>query len=139
MPKPDFGQPLDGLLLRLGRVCAVEQERQRGVFDRRQDRQQVEELEYEADLAAAHERERIVGHGRDRLPVDADRPAGGPIEPAEQVQQGGLAAATRAHHRDKLARVHDEFGVIEGDDSRIAGAVHFGEFFRLNERHAKLP
>ena len=31
-----------------------------------------------------------------------------------------------------------KFDVIERDDSRVARAVHFGEIFRLNERHGQL-
>jgi hypothetical protein len=47
----------------------VEQQRERRVLDSGQRRQQVEELQNEPQVAAAHERELLVGQRRHVAPV----------------------------------------------------------------------
>jgi hypothetical protein len=51
------------------------------------------------------------------------------------VQQGGFAAATRAHYGDELAFLDLDVDVIEGNNGGIASAVDYRKVFRLNERH----
>ena len=76
---------------------------ERHVLARRQARDQVVELEHEADVLAA-----IAGQlalvGADQVVVAEDDLAGGRrVEPAEDVEQRRLAAAGRAEQHDKFA------------------------------------
>ncbi len=52
------------------------------------------------------------------------------LEPGQHAQQGALAAAARAHHRDHLARCHGQRHVVERH--RVAEA--HGEVLRLQPR-----
>src|ERR1019366_7397982 len=61
-----------GALLDLAARPAAQVQRQADVFEARERRQQVEELEDEADLVASHFRQLIVGHAAERGTVDAD-------------------------------------------------------------------
>ncbi len=66
----DLLQPLGRLLLSLRAVLAVQKQRQRGVIHGVEDRDQVEKLEDEADLAATQLRQRIIRQAGQRLAVD---------------------------------------------------------------------
>ena len=86
-------QPLDPLGVGLH---AGDRERQHDVLLRRQHRDQVEELEDEAELVAAQLGERGVVEPGDLRAVERDRARGRPVEPGEDVHQGRLARARRA-------------------------------------------
>ena len=96
-----------------GRVIA-ETERQRHVLRRRQRREQVEELEDHPDMVASERGSFLVAEGVHVDALDLDLPLIGRLEAAEDVQQGALAAAARAHDRDELARVHGERDTSDG-------------------------
>src|ERR1700694_4837110 len=49
----------------------------------------------------------------DVLAVEADRPRGGPEEPGQQVEAGGLAGAVGADQADDLARLDREVGAVD--------------------------
>ena len=66
-------------------------------------------LEAEADAPVAH---RHVGHV---LAVDLDRARVGRLEPGDDPQQGGLAAAARAEQRGERAGGDLEADVVESD------------------------
>ena len=87
---------------------ADEQQRQLDVLDRGQRRQQVEELEHEADLAAAQARELGLAQLVDALAVEPDLAGRRAIEAGEEVEQRRLAAPARAHDRDELAALDRE-------------------------------
>src|SRR5438105_1976035 len=100
----------------LARRDSAVEERQLDVLERARPGEQVEHLEHEADLRVAHVGQLVAREARDVLavePVAAGRRA---IEAAEQVHEGGLAGARRAHdghefagldrHGDAAQRVH---------------------------------
>ena len=103
LPQPELFE--DGLrpLLPLGAPDAGEHERQGNVLDRRQARQQVEALEDEADAPAPVQRALGVARRAKLDAVDPDLAAARPVQPADQVHQGGLARAGDAGEGDKLA------------------------------------
>ena len=135
-PRPTSHEPLLGTLVGLGGWDTVERERQRGVLGGVEHRNQVEELEHEAEAATSQHGELVVGHARDGHPVDLDLTFGWRVQPAEQVEQGGLAAAAGTHDGDELAGVHSEVDVIERDDLGGTAAVDLGQTLGLDDRHA---
>ena len=98
-------------------------QRQADVFEARQGRQQVEELEDEADLVAPHARQLIVGQAGERFAVDADLAGGRAVEAADQIEQRRLAGAGRADDRDHLAARDGEADGVERDDVAFAGEL----------------
>jgi hypothetical protein len=62
------------------------------------------ELEDEADLPVAEHRQPLGAHRRELLAVELDRAARRQIERAEDLQEGRLADARGADHRDHVAR-----------------------------------
>ena len=75
------------------------------VLPRGKRRNEVVELEDEADVVAAVLGELLVVGLAQFLPVIADVAGGGAVEPAEDIQQRGLAAARGAEQDDELAGV----------------------------------
>jgi hypothetical protein len=71
------------------RADAGRAQRQGDVLERRDARQQIEELEHDADARAAEIGERVVAEGRQRHPVEEDLPRSR-IEPGDEVQQRAL-------------------------------------------------
>jgi hypothetical protein len=65
--------------------------------------QQVEELEDHADPLPPEPGQPGLAEPVDPLSGHGDRPAGRPVQPGDEVEQGGLAAPGRSHHRDRLA------------------------------------
>jgi hypothetical protein len=65
--------------------------RQAHILDARERREQVEELEDEADLVAPDPGQLIVRQPGERLAVDADLPGGRAIEPADEVEERRFA------------------------------------------------
>ena len=63
----------------------------------------MEGLEDEADAVPPQPGQRPLAQLVDALPGQPDLPGRGPVQAAEQVQQGGLPAAARPHHRHRLA------------------------------------
>ena len=73
--------------------------RERHVLLRREFREEVVELENEADPIVAESRPLPRRKLSERLPEDLHPPRVGVVDPAEQVQQGGLPHSRRAHDR----------------------------------------
>ena len=65
-------------------------------------RQQVEVLEHEPDLPAAHARQSVAAKARHVLAVQGVIAAAGRVQAAEDVHQGGLPAAGRPDDGDKV-------------------------------------
>src|SRR5262249_51319417 len=87
---------------------AVEEERYRDVLATPERRDQVEELEDEAQALAPERGERVVGHLGRRDPLDADDAARRDVEPAGEVEQRRLPGPRGTHHRKDLARLDRE-------------------------------
>ena len=127
---------------RLVGVAAGELQRQEDVLARVEDRQQVEELKDEADVVAAQLGELAVVEPGEVDAVDHDRARGRAVEAGEDVHQGRLARARRAHDRrqpagreldrDAVERGHRGLALAEhaaqvgGADDRLALGLHGG-------------
>ena len=107
-------QQLAGARIDLAARPAAQVQRQADVLEARQGRQQVEELEDEADLVAADAGQRVVRQAAQGFAVDGDDAGGGAIESAEQVEQRGLSRARGSDDRDHLAAGDGESDRVEG-------------------------
>src|SRR5919106_711555 len=104
-------------------LASRELEREEDVLLCGQHRQQVEELEHEADVATAELRELSVAELRDRRAVDPDLARGRPVETGKNMHERRLARARRAHDGDQLALVDRERGAPQSVDRGVALAV----------------
>ncbi len=102
----------------LSGLLAGDREREEDVLLRGQHRQQVEELEDEADVLAAELRELVVAERRDLGAGDRHGAGRRLVEPREDVHERRLARAGRAHDRDELAALHVERDAAERVDRR---------------------
>ena len=93
--EPDLG---DELLVPVRlRLAAGDLHRQEDVLLRREHRQEVEELEDEADVVAAQRRQPGVVEAGDLGVADPHLPAVGVVQPGEDVHERRLARARRPH------------------------------------------
>ena len=76
--------------------------RHRDVFERRQRRNEMKELEDEADLLAAQPGQTVLVEPRDVGAVDRDRSGARGVEPRDEPEQRRLAAARGTDDGDKL-------------------------------------
>ena len=86
---------------------AGELQRQRHVLERRHGRHQMERLEHDADVGAAHQRQLVLAQAGKVVAGDLDLAARRPLEPGHDHQQRRLARAGRPDdgHRLALARL----------------------------------
>ena len=92
--------------------AAVQGHGQRHVLHNVEHRHEVVELVHQPHLAAAEHRQLLVGASVHVGAIQQHVPRGGPIHAADEVQQGGLARARRAHNGHELALFHAEGHVI---------------------------
>src|SRR5262249_45882716 len=98
-----------------------EQQRQLDVLVRGEDREQVVELEDEADASRPPPGQLALRHGRDVLVADVDVAAGWRVEPGDQVEERRLPRPGRAHEGEEVA-----LGDVEGEllqDADLLGAA----------------
>src|SRR5580765_6464128 len=124
---------LEALFLR---HAGVEQG-QLDILHRLRARQQVEVLEHEADVPVAHRGELARVHLRDRAAVEAVFAAGGAVEAADQVHEGGLARPGRAHDRYELAFADAHADAVERAHLGVAHAVELDQVARLDQHQKK--
>src|SRR5512143_26522 len=122
------------LLFPASPVHVREKEGKLDVLERREDGNEIVELEDEADVRASPFRERALAHRRD-LPVADDDPArGGAVDARDEVQERGLARARGTHERHEIPLVDRERQVVEhGEDLGVA-RVLFHERVDADER-----
>ena len=113
-------------------------ERQEHVLVGGQHRQQVEELEDEADVLAAQLRDLVVLQLPEARAGDRDVARRGAVERGEDVHQGRLAGARRAHDRGQLALRDVQVDAAEGVDGGLALAVAAGDLVRLDDRAGRV-
>ena len=95
-------------------------QRQPDVLETGERRQQVEELEDEADLVPPHSRQIVVGETREQLAVDPHVARACGVEAADEVEQRGLAGSRRPDDRHHLAAIDRQRDVVERDDAALA-------------------
>src|SRR5690606_22475892 len=117
----------------LGAAHLAQQQRQLDVLLRAQHRQQVVELEDEADVLGAPARQFAGLELVDALAVDADAAGGGRVQAADQVQQGGLARARRAHQGDEGTALDLEVDAVQHFHLLLAAGVVLGELPDLDQ------
>ena len=108
-------------------LAAGDRERQHQVLLGGEDRQQVEELEDEAELVAAQLGQLAVVEAGDLDPVELDRAGGRLVEPGEDVHQRRLAGAGGAHDRGEAVALEGGADPGQGVDRRVALAVATGK------------
>jgi hypothetical protein len=126
----DAGEQLRGARVDGGARVPVEQEREADVLRRRQGRQEVEELEHEADVAPAEEGEVVVRHRRQPVLPDHDVAVVGDVESADQMQQCRLPGSARTDDGAELPPRHVERDAVERAQGRAALRIplrHAGE------------
>ena len=87
---------------------------QRHVLARGQARHQIVELEHEADMVAAVERQRAVVEAAELMVGEPDLAGGGAVEAADDVEEGRLARARRPEDDHELARRRLEIDAAQG-------------------------
>src|SRR5207302_8011322 len=85
-----------------------QQQRQLDVALRAEHRQEVVELEDEADVRGAPPRELAPGETVNMLTIDFDAAGRGPVQPGHQVEQRALARTGRSHQGQEVAAVDME-------------------------------
>ena len=104
----------------------VQLHRQDDVLIHIQDGNKVIVLEDKADVAAAEDGELFVVHFRQLFVPDNHGSAGGSVQPAHHVKQGGLAAAGGSHNGHKLAVIYREVHAVKGaGDIRLCTVILF--------------
>src|SRR5207248_1038498 len=112
-----------GHALETSEALSVEQKGDGDVLPRGQRREQVEELEDEAQLMASQVRQLVVVELGDVDAADPDVPGGGRVEAAHEMEQGALARPAGAEYRHELTRGDGERDVVEGPDRLRAAPV----------------
>ncbi len=79
-----------------------QQQRQLDVLERRQDRDEVVELEDESDVVGPPAGDLAFGHPADFLVVDDHRAGRRPIEAGDQVEERRLAGTRGSHQGEEL-------------------------------------
>ena len=115
------------LIAGLGFGDFADQERHHHVFQRGKFGQQVVELVNEAEVAVAQRAEGFLAHLREVAAEQGDAAGGGFVEAAEDVQQGGFAAAGRADDADALARADAQIEAVEHAYVEHAVVVAFAD------------
>ena len=87
----------------------------------------MEELEDEAESAAAPGGEAILAHFADRMAGDDDGAGGGMVDAAEHVKESRFAAAGFAGDGDVFAGLDVKVDIPQGGEGAGGGVVALGE------------
>jgi len=117
---------------------APERERELDVLDRGEGREQLEELEDHANGAAAPGGEPVARQLREAGAGHGDRAGGRPVDPGDQVEEGGFAAAGLADHGDELARAHVEIDPAERCERACRRLERLG-YAAKSDHHGRQP
>src|SRR5439155_3948346 len=96
-------------------------------------RKQVVELEHEADVGGTPAREVAAREAVDPAAVDGDGPRRRRVQPADEIQQRGLAGSRGPHERDEVAARDVEIDAVQDLDRLAAAAVRLGDAADLDE------
>src|SRR5690606_18670243 len=111
-----------------------QQQRQLDVALGRQYRQEVVELEDEADVPRAPAREAGAAEAADCRAADVDRAARRRVEATQQVEQRGLARPRRAHERQEITLRNVEIHALEHVDALASAREVLLDTTNTNER-----
>ena len=115
--------------------------RQRHVLEDAHPLQQVEELEDDPDVLAAHAGQVVLVLPRQPFPGQHDLALRGRVQPGHHVQEGGLPAARRPHHGHELPLLHVQVHSAKGSDRRalrLLALVGLAESAHLEHTHVSL-
>ena len=97
---------------------------------------EVVELIHQPDLAAAEDRELLVGALEDVLAVQVHGAGGGPVHAPYHVQKRRLARSRAADDGHKLSGRNGEAHVVEGAHDGVARSVGLGEVLYPQDVHS---
>src|ERR1035438_9439485 len=101
------------------------------IIQGRERGKKVEELEDESDLPAPQTRQRVIVESIQIDTIDQNRTFGGPVQPADDVQESRLSTARRSHDGDHLASCDVQRNALQGLYGAF-GSVSLGQILRLN-------
>lgn len=116
-----------------------EQERQFDVFERGEDRNQIERLENKSDVLISPIGELRFVEARDFDALHEAFAFGGAIDAGDDVKQRAFSGTGRAHEREKFAAGDIEGNVVEGCDVDFALAINLGEISDRDDRFVVNP
>ena len=129
----DGSQQLSASLVLLFGHHPLELQRQKQVLQHRQRRQQIEELEDEADVATPEERPVSLGLTHQIDTCDPDLTLVGQIDAADQVEQGRLAGAALAQDDDQLSSSHGGVHGVQNLVDAVSLAIRLGDRDQLDQ------
>ena len=109
------------------------------IFQRRQVRHKIIELENKTDVVAAVIDQFLFGKPVDQTPGNADLAVVAGVHAAEHVQYGGFSGAAGADDQTELAFFHAEGHAVHGGDDDLAGEIAFIygiKFNKAQEEHS---
>jgi len=121
----DAPQRFEGFLTSQIGWTAQEQQREFDIFNRREDRKQVEILKDKAKRPSTQVGSSVVGDAVEGLAVHVNRSGAGLVNSGEDVEQGGLPASRGAHHGNHVTRSDGQLNPTNGFNRRIAGLIEF--------------
>ena len=112
---------------------AAEFHRQHHIFERGERGQQLKKLKDNADFFAAPFRERVFALDVDMKVVHKYFAFVGLVNPADEIEHRGLAAARRSDNRDKFTRLNIERNIPERVEAAPTDGVRSRDFIESNE------
>ena len=137
LPQPQVGDHLPDVAL--VHRAAVQLNGEDDVLIYAEHRHQIIGLEHEADLPPPEDGQLLVLQGGQLPAVHRHRAGGGPVQPAQHVQQGGLARPRRADDSHELAVLHAQLHPVQGFHQGVPRAIIFLQFPGLQNRHLESP
>ena len=125
--EPDAAQQVFRARPRLVHRDPGDPHRHLGVLGGVELREQMMELEHEADLSVAERDDLLIGQRRDLGARDGDGSLVDAIQTAEHVQQRALSDARRTDDRDHLARVDLQIEIAQHDERTSGDVVAFDD------------
>ena len=111
---------------------------ERDILTRSQARDEIVELKYKPDRVAPVAGERgFVGAAQIPTAIEQGA-AGGCVEAAKKIQQGGLAAAGGPEHHQEFARVTIERDSVERTNFGLTGTVDFSQRAGVENRCGRI-
>src|SRR2546427_5628201 len=105
------------------------------VLLRGERRDEVEELKDETDAGQAILDEVSISEIDEVGTIYLDSACGGPVDPAEEIQQGRLPASRGPLDRDQLAVRDLHVEAAKRDHFGLPGSIHLNQILRSNLRH----